>query len=211
MQASAGVAREFFARDPTVLAPLLLGAVIRHTTPEGTVAVRLTELEAYRGNGEDPGSHAHRGVTPRTQVMFGPPGHLYAYLSYGMHVCANIVCAPDGQAAGLLMRGGEVVEGLELARMRRPAASADRDLARGPARLAAALGIRLEQRGADLLAPPFTLELPAVAASVATTARTGVGGEGGGAGFPWRFYIPGDPTVSPYKRHPKLAPPPALE
>ncbi|AMB58926.1 DNA-3-methyladenine glycosylase [Microterricola viridarii] len=206
MQAPAGVPREFFARDATELAPLLLGAVIRHTTNQGTVAVRLSELEAYRGNGEDPGSHAHRGVTPRTRVMFGPPAHLYAYFSYGMHVCANIVCAPDGQAAGLLLRGGEVVQGVELARVRRPTASTDRDLARGPARLAAALGIRLAQSGADLLAPPFTLELPAQPAAVATTARTGVGGEGGGVAFPWRFYIPGDPTVSPYKRHPKLAP-----
>ncbi|SDT01045.1 DNA-3-methyladenine glycosylase [Microterricola viridarii] len=206
MQAPAGVPRAFFARDATELAPLLLGAVIRHRTAEGAVAIRLSEVEAYRGNGEDPGSHAHRGVTPRTRVMFGPPAHLYAYFSYGMHVCANIVCAPDGQAAGLLLRGGEVVEGLELARLRRPTASVDRDLARGPARLASALGIRLEQSGADLLAPPFTLELPASPAVFATTARTGVGGEGGGAAFPWRFYIPGDPTVSPYKRHPRRAP-----
>ncbi|PPL19298.1 DNA-3-methyladenine glycosylase [Microterricola pindariensis] len=206
MQAPAGVPRAFFARDATVLAPLLLGAVVRHSTAEGTVAVRLSEVEAYRGNGEDPGSHAHRGVTPRTRVMFGPPAHLYAYFSYGMHVCANIVCAPDGQAAGLLLRGGAVVEGLELARLRRPTAATDRELARGPARLASALGIRLEQSGADLLAPPFSIELPASPAVFATTARTGVGGEGGGAAFPWRFYLPGDPTVSPYKRHPKRAP-----
>lgn len=204
MQASAGVSREFFARDATELAPALLGAVLRHTTAEGTVAVRITEVEAYRGNGEDPGSHAHRGVTPRTRVMFGPPAHLYAYLSYGMHVCANIVCGAEGSAGGLLLRGGEIVDGLELARMRRPAASADLDLARGPAKLAMALGIRLEQSGADLLAPPFAVELPAAPVAVATSARTGVSGDGGGEAYPWRFYIPGDPTVSPYKRHPKL-------
>ncbi|WP_082492460.1 DNA-3-methyladenine glycosylase [Leifsonia sp. Root4] len=204
MQASPGVSREFFARDATELAPALLGAVLRHSTAEGTVAVRITEVEAYRGNGEDPGSHAHRGVTPRTRVMFGPPAHLYAYLSYGMHVCANIVCGAEGSAGGLLLRGGEIVDGLELARMRRPAASADLDLARGPAKLAMALGIRLEQSGADLLAPPFAVELPAVPVAVATSARTGVSGDGGGDAYPWRFYIPGDPTVSPYKRHPKL-------
>lgn len=205
MQASAGVSREFFSRDATELAPLLLGAVLRHETDEGVVAIRLTELEAYRGDGEDPGSHAHRGPTPRTVPMFGPPAHLYAYFSYGMHVCANIVCSPAGLASALLMRGGEVVEGLELARMRRPTASADRDLARGPARLAAALGISLAQTGADLLAPPFAIELPKGATDFATSARTGVGGDGGGAAYPWRFFAPGDPTVSPYKRHPKLA------
>ncbi|MET0853783.1 MAG: DNA-3-methyladenine glycosylase [Microterricola sp.] len=204
MQAPAGVSREFFARDATELAPSLVGAVLRHSTAEGTVAVRITELEAYRGDGEDPGSHAHRGVTPRTRVMFGPPAHLYAYLSYGMHVCANIVCGPEGSAGGLLLRGGEIVDGLALARMRRPAASGDRDLARGPAKLAMALGIRLEQSGADLLVPPFEVELPEAPVAVATSPRTGVSGDGGGDAYPWRFYIPGDPTVSPYKRHPKL-------
>lgn len=204
MQAPASVTRAFLAQDATVLAPLLLGGVLRHETAEGTVAIRLTELEAYRGNGEDPGSHAHRGPTPRTIPMFGEAGHLYAYFSYGMHVCANIVCSPNGSASALLLRGGEVIDGIELARMRRPTASVDRDLARGPARLAAALGIRLEQSGADLLAPPFTLELPSAAPMVATSARTGVSGVGGGEAYPWRFFIPGEPSVSPYKRHPKL-------
>ena len=208
MQAPAGVSREFFARDATELAPSLLDAVLRHTTAEGTVAVRITEVEAYRGNGEDPGSHAHRGVTPRTRVMFGPPAHLYAYLSYGMHVCANIVCGAEGSAGGLLLRGGEIVDGITLARARRPAASGDLDLARGPAKLAAALGIRLEHSGADLLAPPFALELPVAPVPLATSPRTGVSGDGGGDDYPWRFYIPGDPTVSPYKRHPKLPPAP---
>lgn len=204
---AAAMLREFFARDATELAPLLLGAVLRHDSQEGPVAVRLTELEAYRGTGEDPGSHAHRGPTPRTRVMFGPPAHLYAYLSYGMHVCANIVCAPDGSAGGVLMRAGEVVEGIQLARARRPSASTDRDLARGPARLAAALGIRLAQSGDDLLAPPFTLRPAPERAACATSPRTGISGPGGGEGFPWRFFIPGDPTVSPYKRHPRIAVP----
>ncbi len=207
MQTPAGVPREFFARDATELAPLLLGSVFRHTTAEGTVAVRLTELEAYRGSGEDPGSHAHRGMTPRTRPMFGPPAHLYAYFTYGMYVCANIICAPEGMAGGLLMRGGEVVEGIELARMRRSKAAGDRDLARGPAKLAASLGIRLDQSGADLLAPPFELELAQTRVAFSTSARTGINGEGGGDGFPWRFFIAGDRTVSPYKRHPKLAKP----
>jgi DNA-3-methyladenine glycosylase len=122
------------------VAPRLLGAVIEHRCDVGPVAVRLTEVEAYAGP-EDPGSHARHGRTRRTAVMFGPPGHLYVYFTYGMHWCVNVVCGPPGSASAVLLRAGEVVRGTDLARSRRPAARADRDLARGPARLAAALGI----------------------------------------------------------------------
>src|SRR5215217_2588813 len=117
------------------VAPRLLGAVLRH---DG-VALRLTELEAYDG-AHDPGSHAFRGQTPRNTVMFGPAGHLYTYFTYGMHHCANVVCGPEGTASAVLLRAGEVVDGLELARARR-GSSPDRDLARGPARLCKALGL----------------------------------------------------------------------
>ena len=193
--------REVLARPAVELAPLLLGAVLRH----GGVALRITEVEAYLGDGTDPGSHAFRGRTRRNATMYGPPGHLYAYFSYGMHVCANIVCSPEGAASALLLRGGEIVDGLAEARSRRTTSRSDSDLARGPARLTIALGIGLGDDGADLAAPPFELTLPAVPASaVHTGPRTGVSGPGGGAGFPWRFWIPGDPTVSPYRRHPKL-------
>ena len=133
------------------VAPLLLGATLRH----GDVAVRLTEVEAYDG-ANDPGSHAHRGRTARNSVMFGPAGHLYVYFTYGMHHCCNVVCGPEGTAAAVLLRAGEVVEGLETARQRRPR-SADRDLARGPARLCRALDIDLDQNGARLDAAPLTL------------------------------------------------------
>lgn len=194
------MSRSFFERDPVVLAPLLLGAVIAYENDEGRVAVRLSELEAYRGVGEDPGSHSNRGRTPRNGVMFGPPAHLYAYFSYGMHTCLNIVTRPAGQAAGILMRGGTVVEGLDLARRRR-AGAADRDLARGPARLSIALGVPLEAKGADLLAAPFELRVPASPVAHAAGPRTGVNGAGGGVAYPWRFWIPGDPGVSPYRRH----------
>ncbi|MGX5697732.1 DNA-3-methyladenine glycosylase [Agromyces soli] len=194
------MSRSFFERDPVVLAPLLLGAVLAHETEEGRVAVRLSELEAYRGIGEDPGSHAHRGRTPRTGVMFGEPGHLYAYFSYGMHTCLNIVTRPAGRASAILVRGGTVVEGLELARARRAGAS-DRDLARGPARLAIALGVPLGANGADLLAPPFELRVPAGPVGHEAGPRTGVNGAGGGGAYPWRFWIPGDAGVSPYRRH----------
>lgn len=185
------------------LAPSVLGCLISHTTDEGTVTVRLTEVEAYVGDGVDPGSHAYRGKTRRNASMFGEPGHLYAYFTYGMHVCGNIVCSPEGEPSGLLMRGGEVVEGIELARERRPTSRRDTDLARGPARLAKALGITLDLDGSDLFSPPFSLRRGERATAVVTGPRTGLSGVAGGPGFPWRFSIEGDPTVSPYKRHPR--------
>ena len=116
------------------MAPRLLGAVLRH----GDVAVRLTEVEAYDGP-NDPGSHAYRGRTPRNAVMFGEPGHLYVYFTYGMHHCCNVVTGPVGTPSAVLLRAGEVVAGAEIARSRRNSSS-DRDLARGPARLCQALG-----------------------------------------------------------------------
>ena len=127
------------------VAPRLLGAVLRH----GPVAVRLTEVEAYDG-ASDPASHAYRGRTQRNAIMFGPPGHLYVYFSYGMHWAANIICGPDGMASGVLLRAGEVVDGLELARSRRGRCK-DRDLARGPGRLTQALGLSAEHKGSALL------------------------------------------------------------
>ena len=127
--------------DPLEVAPRLLGAVLTH----GGVSVRLTEVEAYAGP-LDPGSHAHRGRTARNAVMFGPPGHLYVYFVYGMHHCANLVTGPEGDPGAVLLRAGEVVAGLDVARERRPS-SRDRDLARGPARLCRVLGIDLADNG----------------------------------------------------------------
>lgn len=196
-----GADRHLLEAPAVEVAPLLLGAVLAHTGPEGTVAVRLTEVEAYEGDGEDPGSHAHRGRTPRTAAMFGEAGRLYTYFTYGMHTCANVTCRPSGRAAGVLLRAGEVVAGHELARSRRPTARRDVDLARGPARLALALGLTLAQNGADLLAPPYALELPSESpARVLTGPRVGVSGPGGdGTRYPWRFWIGGDRSVSAYK------------
>lgn len=194
------VGREWFARDPVELAPLLLGAVLAHDAEEGRVAVRISEVEAYRGVGVDPGSHAFRGRTKRNEVMFGEAAHLYAYFTYGMHVCLNVVASVPGVSSGVLLRGGTIVDGLDLARLRRPAAS-DRDLARGPARLSLALGVPLSAGGSDLLAPPFDLRVPVAPVTYESGPRTGVSGAGGGAAFPWRFWIPGDPGVSPYRRH----------
>ena len=193
--------REFFAAPATEVAPLLLGALLTHESDDGAVIVRLTEVEAYLGDGSDPGSHAFRGRTKRNAVMFEEPAHLYAYFTYGMHVCANVACSPPGEASGVLMRGGEVVDGIDLARSRRPTAKRDVDLARGPARLATAAGIRLTDNGADLLGGAFRITPAPTAPAVASGPRTGVSGPGGSAAFSWRFWIPADPTVSPYKRH----------
>ena len=193
----------FFSRDAVEVAPELLGAVLSRDSEEGRVSVRLTEVEAYRGVGEDPGSHAFRGRRARNATMFGPAGRLYAYFTYGMHTCANIVCAEEGTSAGVLLRAGEIVEGADLARRRRGAAVRDRDLARGPARLAVALGIPLADDGAALDAAPYGLVLPETPLALpAAGPRVGVSGPGGsGELFPWRFWIPGDPTVSPYRAH----------
>lgn len=163
-------------------------------------SVRLTEVEAYLGP-QDPGSHAYRGRTRRNAVMFGPPGFLYVYFTYGMHVCANVVCGVDGEPTAVLLRAGEVTAGIGAARVRRVTSRTDADLARGPARLCVALGITLDDDGADLAGGPIRLELPDRPASgVATGPRTSVSGAGGSAEYPWRFWLPEEPSVSPYRK-----------
>ena len=178
-------------------APRLLGAVLRH----GDVAVRVTEVEAYAGEA-DPGSHAYRGRTRRNATMFGPPGHLYCYFTYGMHVCCNVVCGPEGSASAVLLRAGEVVDGIGLARERRPRAS-DRDLARGPARLCNALGITLEHDGTDLTVGPVTLTAGSAPEHVSSGPRVGLRAA---ADRPWRFWATGEPTVSTYRPASPLRP-----
>ena len=187
--------RSVLAGPVEQVGPLLLGARLSHAG----VVVRLTEVEAYAGE-SDPGSHAFRGRTPRTAVMFGPAGHAYVYFSYGMHWCLNVVTGPDGEASAVLVRAGEVVDGLAAARERRPGAT-DRDLCRGPARLCRALGVTGELDGTDLLDPDSALRLlpgaPVDSSRVRTGPRVGVGGAG--APTPWRFWLDGEPSVSPYR------------
>ncbi len=194
------LARSFFARRAVQVAPALLGCVLEHQTPDGLVAVALTEVEAYAG-AEDPASHAYRGRTRRNGVMFGPPGHSYVYFTYGMHFCVNFVCLPEGTAEAVLLRAGVLIEGLPLARLRRPAARADTDLARGPARLCQALAIDRALDGADVCAAgsPLRIRGPAPGhfpGKVLTGPRVGVSSA---ADVPWRFWIAGDPTVSVYR------------
>ncbi|MDP4333819.1 DNA-3-methyladenine glycosylase [Curtobacterium sp. A7_M15] len=212
-----------------VSAPALLGATI---AGKG-VTLRITEVEAYFGP-TDPGSHGHRGPTPRNRHLFGPPGTLYAYRSYGIHTCVNVVSGPEGTSSGSLLRGAQVVAGIETARSRRGASVADLALARGPGNLGGALGAALgEDDGSSLLdgSGPYVLTLaPGLKARLASAGparvveellsetapgpagtgpvrrisrgpRTGVGGIAGGAGFPWRFWLTGEPTVSAYRRH----------
>jgi DNA-3-methyladenine glycosylase len=169
----------------------------------GGVTVRLTEVEAYAGTGEDPASHAHRGRTGRNAVMFGPAGYAYVYFTYGMHWCMNVVCGQSGTASAVLLRAGSVVDGVEVARSRRLAARRDEELARGPARLCQALGIDRAAYGTSLLdgSGPVWLRPPAVRpdpAAVRSGPRVGVTGA---HDLPWRFWLDGEPSVSPYRRH----------
>lgn len=198
--------RALLAGDPVEVAPLLLGARLTVKGPEGAVTVRLTEVEAYRGE-EDPGSHAFRGRTARNASMLAEAGTVYIYFTYGMHHCVNLVCGPEGVSRAVLLRAGEVVEGLGLARRRRPVARTDRDLARGPGRLCRALGLtreddgaRLGPTGSHLSLEPAGEGLGADPVRLRRGPRTGVSGPGGDGGlYPWRFWIDGEPTVSPYK------------
>lgn len=211
MSALVAASREALSGLPAGVAPILLGGQLRVTRPDGTVTVRITEVEAYHGRGTgalaDPGSHARMGPTARNATMWGEPGHLYVYLSHGIHSCVNVVCGPEGVAGGILLRAGEVVEGADAAHARRPAARAPRDLARGPGRLGDAVGLRHpvhdgidavsgeERAGASarlyLRAQPLD--------EIATGPRVGVAGVAGTDAFPWRFWIPGDATVSAFR------------
>jgi DNA-3-methyladenine glycosylase len=198
---------ELVAR-PQVVAPWLLNKVL----VRGERAGRIVEVEAYDG-ANDAASHAYRGLTPRTAIMFGPPGFLYVYFTYGMHWCANVVCGPDGQAAAVLIRALAPLTGIEAMRVARPGARRDRDLCNGPAKLCQALGITGADNGTDLLA---------------RRVRSGGHGDGEGEGHThaavrlrddgtppprrpgrgtrigirvatekrWRFWVPGDPHVS---------------
>ena len=251
--------RAFFARPALEVAPALLGCVIEHETPDGLVAAVLTEVEAYEGSA-DPASHAYRGRTARNAVMFGPPGHAYVYFTYGMHFCVNMVCLREGTASAVLLRAGRVVEGAALATRRRSAGAlrprraaeepqvpprglAERDLARGPARLCQALAVGRALNGADVCDPGSPLRVrpaPASGRAGPPSARITNGphlnndlrsdagppagsgphisagprvGVSSGARRAWRFWLTGDPTVSPYRAHvprarPKVVSPP---
>jgi len=194
------VARDELAVAVLCAAPRLLGCRLEADTDDGLVAVRLVEVEAYRG-ADDPASHCYRGRTPRNAVMWGPAGHLYVYFTYGMHFCANVVCLRDGEAGAVLLRAGELLSDPATARRRRPTARRDGDLARGPARLAALLGLRREHNGVDLVDPGSPVRLiagpPVDAGAVRRGPRVGVAAA---ADRGWRFWLDSSPAVSAYRR-----------
>lgn len=183
--------RSFFERPVTAVAPELLGMVLAC----GDRAGRIVEVEAY-GGADDPASHGHRGRTPRNEVMFGPPGHLYVHFTYGMHWCANVVCEPDGRCGAVLLRALAPLRGIDPMWADRPKARRERDLCSGPAKLTAALGIDGDHNGVDLLAPASPVVLMGgepVAPPQATSARIGITAATERA---WRWYVPGDPNIS---------------
>jgi len=199
---------------PVDVAPRLLGAHLTTVVAGEAMTARITEVEAYHGAGTgvipDPGSHARMGRTARNATMWDEPGHLYVYLSHGIHSCVNVVCGPVGTAGGILLRAGEIVEGWDAAARRRTARGvvrAPRDLARGPGRFGDAVGLRhpvhdgidaitgVEQEGAtarlQVLAEPI--------AQFSCGPRVGVAGVAGTAEFPWRFWLTDEPTVSVFR------------
>lgn len=192
--------RDVLSGHATEVAPRLLNAVITSEVDDVVVRLRVTEVEAYGGVGEDPGSHAFRRQTPRNASMFGRAGHAYVYFTYGVHWCFNIVTGAEGSAGAVLIRAGEIVVGQDIARARRGERVRARDLARGPARLTVALGITGEHDGTDLVQSPGVLRVEVPSGPLAehlVGPRTGVAGAG--AVTPWRFSLPDDPTVSPYR------------
>jgi len=187
--------RAFYARGPRALARALLGRVLVHRVPRaGLLAGLIVETEAY-GGADDPASHAHRGVTARNRIMFGPPGVAYVYFTYGMHHCFNVVCGPEGRAAAVLVRALEPVAGVEAMRRRRGGAAAAR-VARGPGSLARALGLDRRHDGADLTRGALWIADLAPRRGGRRVARGPRVGITRAAARPWRYWLVGSAAVS---------------
>jgi DNA-3-methyladenine glycosylase len=186
--------RALLGGDPVDVAPQLLGMRLE----AGDVAGRIVEVEAYRG-ADDAASHAYRGLTTRNRSMFGPPGLLYVYFTYGMHHCSNVVCRGEGQAGAVLVRALAPLSGLDAMRARRPRARRDTDLCSGPGKLCQALGIDRGFDGLDLLDPSGPARLvddgPRLAPAIGRGTRIGIAPSIPSAGEPWRFFVLGDPNV----------------
>ncbi len=182
--------RSFYARDSVAVARDLLGKVLVHDDTAGIIV----ETEAYPG-GDDLASHSARGLTPRTSVIFGPPGHAYVYLIYGMYECLNLVADLDGAAGCVLLRALEPVAGVERMRERRPRARRLEDLASGPGRLTLAMGITRAHNGLDVTRGALVVREPfgAQPIQIAVTERIGIRHC---AERPLRFLIQGNPFVS---------------
>jgi len=183
--------RGWFDRPSIEVAADLLGARLVHDAPEGRVAGRIVEVEAYRGPA-DLAAHSARGRTARNAVMFGPPGHLYVYLIYGLHNCLNVVCGPGTKPEAVLIRAVALDEGLALATARRGESVPHERLASGPGNVGRALGVDRSLNGTDLLAGPIWIEFRDGTPRVATGPRIGVEYAGSWASQPLRFWIADD-------------------
>ncbi|MXV99803.1 MAG: DNA-3-methyladenine glycosylase [Holophagales bacterium] len=198
--------RSFYAPTALDVAPRLLNKVL----VRGSRAARIVEVEAYEG-ATDPSSHGYRGMTDRNRTMFGPPGHLYVYFTYGMHHCANVVCGEDGVCSAVLLRAAAPLDGAGAMRRARNAASRRRstepfrliDLCSGPARLCQAFGLDRRDDGADLVSssthPRNRLPIVIVDDGMpppGSPGRSGRIGVSRAPNRPWRFYVAGEPNVS---------------
>ena len=190
MSPGAILPRRFYARDTVQVSRELLGKVLAH----GETAGIIVETEAYLG-GDDLASHSAVGITPRTQVIFGPPGHAYVYLSYGMHECLNIVAEREGAPGCVLIRALEPLEGIDIMRARRPGIRTDRDLASGPGRLTKALAITRAHNGVDMTRGELNVRRPKHERpfEIEVTPRIGITKC---ADWPLRFIIRGNKYVS---------------
>jgi DNA-3-methyladenine glycosylase len=185
------LARSFYARDATEVAPALLGHVLVRASSDGTrTSARIVEVEAY--GPDDPASHAFRGMTPRNAVMFGPAGHLYVYFTYGMHFCMNVVTGRAGEGTAVLLRAGEPLEGLEGMRSRRRRETTV-DLCSGPGRFAQAFGVARSENGVDLVeGDSLWVEPGQRSEPIATGIRVGVRE----TSRSWRYWLEGNTFVS---------------
>jgi DNA-3-methyladenine glycosylase len=185
--------RAFFARPAPDVAPELLGKILVHAEPAGGLCGRIVEVEAYTGE-TDPGSHAYRGPTARNAVMFGPPGHVYTYVSYGAHVCMNFVTDRDGVAGAVLLRALEPLAGMAAMELRRGGRQL-RELCNGPGKLCQATGISMADNGADLENGSIWVEDDGYRPEpIAVSTRVGLSR---GVELPRRFFLPGNAFVSP--------------
>ena len=190
--------REEYYDTSVKVAKRLIGDILVYETSEGRVAGRITECEAYGGyyrGKPDDGSHAFKGLTERTKAMFGEGGHAYVYLIYGMYWCMNVVCGQEGEAAAVLIRSIEPLEGLELMQARRGKAKG-KNLTTGPGRVAMALGIDKSLYGADLVTGPLHIEKSGEKVAVERSKRRNIDYAVYGKNFPWRFTLKGSLWIS---------------
>ncbi len=194
--------RRYFSRPTLTVAEALLGSYVRHESPDGIVGGMIVEAEGYLHT--EPGCHAFNGETNRNRAMFGPPGHVYTYFTYGNHWMFNIVTEKEGCGCAVLIRALEPVEGIDQMWSRRPKARREIDLANGPGKLAAALNLSRDQYGWDLLDSKLSVLVPPAGyrkriikayGGVVTTSRIGLG-ENKAAGLPYRYYLKEHPYVS---------------